>query len=275
MMRGELLGCGRANSLSPVPSGCIRPMRLPRFGEPERPVVRNRDRGRAAAGVGQRKLGDAVGLRRRSALRVRAPPNKYRYPKRVSAVTSTYSHKRRARICHRLMKVKLPFTPALVAGVALLATAASILPRSIDGLRLQGGPPRAVRPARHGDVCRRRARARPEVLRHLPQRAAEDRRTVARQDPSISPRRRSRGRLGEGRRKLRGGMMPPQGMPRPDAATLDAFAASLEDSLDRRRARSRTRPQAGPSPESHGVRQRGPRPARSRHRRDEPAAGRR
>ena len=34
-------------------------------------------------------------------------------------------------------------------------------------------------------------------------------------------------------RKVRGGMMPPQGMPRPDAATLDAFVAHLETSLDR------------------------------------------
>ena len=34
-------------------------------------------------------------------------------------------------------------------------------------------------------------------------------------------------------RKLRGGMMPPQGMPRPDAATLEAFATGLETSLDR------------------------------------------
>jgi len=33
--------------------------------------------------------------------------------------------------------------------------------------------------------------------------------------------------------KLHGGMMPPQGMPRPDAATLDTFVASLETVLDR------------------------------------------
>jgi len=33
--------------------------------------------------------------------------------------------------------------------------------------------------------------------------------------------------------KLRGGMMPPQGMPRPDEATLEAFAVSLEQTLDR------------------------------------------
>ena len=33
--------------------------------------------------------------------------------------------------------------------------------------------------------------------------------------------------------KLRGGMMPPQGMPRPDEATLEAFAVSLEQTIDR------------------------------------------
>jgi len=36
--------------------------------------------------------------------------------------------------------------------------------------------------------------------------------------------------------KLHGGMMPPQGMPRPDAATLDAFVTSLEAVLDRQAA---------------------------------------
>jgi hypothetical protein len=36
--------------------------------------------------------------------------------------------------------------------------------------------------------------------------------------------------------KLHGGMMPPQGMPRPDAATLDAFVTSLEAKLDRQAA---------------------------------------
>ena len=34
-------------------------------------------------------------------------------------------------------------------------------------------------------------------------------------------------------RKLRSGQMPPQGRPRPDAATIDAFATSLEAALDR------------------------------------------
>ena len=37
--------------------------------------------------------------------------------------------------------------------------------------------------------------------------------------------------------KLRGGMMPPQGMPRPDADTIDAFATTLETSLDQQAVR--------------------------------------
>ena len=38
--------------------------------------------------------------------------------------------------------------------------------------------------------------------------------------------------------KLRGGMMPPQGMPRPDATTLDAFATTIERTIDDRALRS-------------------------------------
>src|SRR5437867_840836 len=34
-------------------------------------------------------------------------------------------------------------------------------------------------------------------------------------------------------RKLRAGMMPPQGMPRPDATTYEALASTLETELDR------------------------------------------
>ena len=48
------------------------------------------------------------------------------------------------------------------------------------------------------------------------------------------------GRIGDGAeiwekvvRKIHGGTMPPLGMPRPDAATLDSFASSLENQLDR------------------------------------------
>ncbi len=46
-------------------------------------------------------------------------------------------------------------------------------------------------------------------------------------------------------RKLHGRMMPPQGMPRPDEATIDAFAASLETAIDRV---ALTRPNPGRSP---------------------------
>jgi hypothetical protein len=46
-------------------------------------------------------------------------------------------------------------------------------------------------------------------------------------------------------RKLHGRMMPPQGMPRPDEATLDAFATSLETSIDRV---ALTKPNPGRSP---------------------------
>jgi cytochrome c551/c552 len=38
--------------------------------------------------------------------------------------------------------------------------------------------------------------------------------------------------------KLRGGMMPPQGMPRPDAGTLEAFASRIEKTIDDRALRS-------------------------------------
>jgi len=38
--------------------------------------------------------------------------------------------------------------------------------------------------------------------------------------------------------KLRGGMMPPQGMPRPDAATLETFATTIEKTIDERALRS-------------------------------------
>src|SRR5438270_525627 len=34
-------------------------------------------------------------------------------------------------------------------------------------------------------------------------------------------------------RKVRAGMMPPAGAPRPDRASLDAFAGSVESALDR------------------------------------------
>jgi PAS domain-containing protein len=43
-------------------------------------------------------------------------------------------------------------------------------------------------------------------------------------------------------RKLRGGMMPPQGMPRPDQATIDSFASWLENTIDRATTTTGTNP---------------------------------
>ena len=78
----------------------------------------------------------------------------------------------------------------------------------------------AGRPRGHGP----RISARPEILPDLSQRPV----------PSPTPRTR-RNTPGVGEKvvlKLRGGMMPPQGMPRPDEATLEAL---------RRRARADAR----------------------------------
>src|SRR6476646_9735627 len=47
-------------------------------------------------------------------------------------------------------------------------------------------------------------------------------------------------------RKLRAGMMPPSGLPRPDRTTLDAWTAKLEAALDRAAA-------ANPNPGSTGL----------------------
>ncbi len=70
--------------------------------------------------------------------------------------------------------------------------------------------------------------------------------------------------------------MPPQGMPRPDEATLDAFVASLETSIDRvALAKPEPRPVSAPSPEPLRVRQRHSRSARARYRRDGASPGRR
>ena len=74
-------------------------------------------------------------------------------------------------------------------------------------------------------------------------------------------------------RKLRSGQMPPEGRPRPDKPTVDAFAASLETALDRAAASA---PNPGPrrvAPlEPRRVRQRHPRSAGARHRRHRAAA---
>ena len=63
-MRGALPGFGSGNSFSPVPSGFIRPIRLPALSVNQSvPSERERNRGGSAAWIGQRILGEhAVGL---------------------------------------------------------------------------------------------------------------------------------------------------------------------------------------------------------------------
>ena len=77
--------------------------------------------------------------------------------------------------------------------------------------------------------------------------------------------------------KLRAGLMPPAGRPRPDRAAHDGFAAWLERQLDRAAAAN---PNPGPhravpSSESRRVSERHPRSARPRRGRRLAAAGRR
>ena len=63
-------------------------------------------------------------------------------------------------------------------------------------------------------------------------------------------------------RKVEAGMMPPAGVPRPDAATRKALVANLEGVLDRAaKASPESGSSAGPSAESRRVRERDSRPA--------------
>ena len=66
-------------------------------------------------------------------------------------------------------------------------------------------------------------------------------------------------------RKLRAGMMPPPGNPRPPRETYVKLASWLEGELDHG-AVEQLPPPGIASPQSRGVRQRGPRSARARHR---------
>ena len=89
------------------------------------------------------------------------------------------------------------------------------------------------------------ARSLRSVLRHLPQRASEDRRP-ARSIRSIPPIAAEHAEIWEKVvRKLRAGTMPPVGRPRPDKPAVAALIASLETGLDRAAA---ARPNPGRPP---------------------------
>ena len=77
-------------------------------------------------------------------------------------------------------------------------------------------------------------------------------------------------------RKLRAGMMPPLGMPRPDQPAIDGFVTFLETSIDRAAlSQAQSGPFAAAPSQPRRVRQRHPRSARARHRRQRVASARR
>src|SRR5689334_9899408 len=175
-----------------------------------------------------------------------------RYRNATEAVTGgnsmrpseTYSHSGVLKFSHGTMKVKRRFVSALAVAVALCATAVS--------KPVQGQAPRPV--ASHPtaslatpllDAAAERAlvdkycvschNARLKTaglvldkdtvdLAHVPDHADVWEKVI---------------------RKLHGRMMPPQGMPRPDEPTIDAFATSLENAIDRA---ALTKPNPGRSP---------------------------
>ena len=136
------------------------------------------------------------------------------------------------------MKVKLQFTCAVIVGVALLATAAST---SVHG---QSTPDR-TRPDTTLSADAERAlvdkycvschNARLKTGGLVLDKDAIDLARVADHADVWE----------KVVRKLHGRMMPPQGMARPDEATTEAFAASLESSIDRAAAAA---PNPGRSP---------------------------
>jgi mono/diheme cytochrome c family protein len=136
------------------------------------------------------------------------------------------------------VKVKLQFTCAVVIGVAALATVAS---RSVQGqtpstssIAAQALSPDAER-ALVDKYCISCHNARLKTGGLVLDKDAVDLSRVA-----------DRADIWEKViRKLHGRMMPPQGMPRPDEATTDALAASLEATIDRAAA---AKPNPGRSP---------------------------
>jgi hypothetical protein len=143
------------------------------------------------------------------------------------------------------MKVKLPFASAFLVGVALFATSAS---RAVHGQSPTPAPAtKAISPALVQTLT-------PDAERALVDKycvGCHNARLktgglVLDKDTVDLARVADRADVWEKViRKLHGRMMPPQGMPRPDEATIDAFATSLETSIDRV---ALTRPNPGRSP---------------------------
>jgi hypothetical protein len=139
------------------------------------------------------------------------------------------------------MKVKPQFTGALIAGVVLFATSASRAvhgqspaPAATSSIAAQSLAPDAER-ALVDKYCVSCHNARLKTGGLVLDKDAVDLTRVA-----------DRADVWEKViRKLHGRMMPPQGMPRPDEATIDAFATSLETAIDRA---ALSKPNPGRSP---------------------------
>ena len=152
------------------------------------------------------------------------------------------------------------------------------------GRGLRRRRPSWARKRRRPRRARRRRRRAPRgvraLLRVVPHRGAEDPRRRARGARDARSRRTSAPHAELWERvvlKVRAGVMPPAGMPRPDRATLDGLAGWLESQLDLAAAAQpepRAHRAAAPA-QSHRVPQRRPRSPRARPRRVAAAAARR
>ena len=162
---------------------------------------------------------------------------------------------------------------------SVLATACCRLLRSTPSPRPASVPQaQAVRPARRASAAPRRAAA-PDAafLKQycvdLSQRAGEGRRPRARRGSTRDSVDGHAEVWEKVVRKLRTGMMPPDGAPKPPPAARDAFTAALEAvARSRGRAPSRSRRAGAASAEPHRIRQRHSRSAGARRRRQCAAA---
>ena len=143
----------------------------------------------------------------------------------------------------------------MAAGLAAIVAAGAAPSARIDAATPPGGAAstgRGIVPA-----------AGRSVLRQLPQRPARRPASCARRASTCRTSHATPQILEKVVAQAAQRQMPPEGRPRPDKATLDAFIAALETALDRAcggRAQSRAR-RVAPS-EPRRIRQRHPRPAR-------------
>src|SRR5688572_16799804 len=266
MMRGELLGFGRGNSLRPVPSGFIRPMRLPC------PSVNQAAPSAASAMVvgPLPGFGSGYSVQTPSVVRFRsvgashrcwAPatpadrsiPRTHSHLRVIISVPGTRPAGRIARYSSRLSGV----TIAVPEGVCRVfdrrvfwASACVLALVLAASIRLVAGREEAERDAAQSSPAGAAARAQsPAPAAASPAAGLPDQALVQKYCATCHNDRAKTGGVSfEGVSvaeagthseiwekalvKLRGGMMPPQGMPRPDDTAMHAFIVSLENTLD-------------------------------------------